>query len=145
MFQPLWEKVFLTGVPFYRLRTTKIIFLHIIQRVLSIPPFSWLKPFAQKVYQSVFTKDDYANLGKKRFLKKTFQNIVEECPSAYLDHLKNKKNILLIWGEKDQSAGTYENAQRVHKEYKIPLHVIPKGNHFPWVDDPKSFTKILFQ
>lgn len=144
MFQPAWEKVFLTGVPFYRIRNIKTFIFGGIGWLFRTPVFSWMKPLGKNIYEWFFGDDDYAMLQSAR-LKKTFQNIVEECPSAFLYHLKNKKNIVLIWGAKDRSAGKYHNAQRVHETYKTPLHTIRKGKHFAWVDDPESFAKILFQ
>lgn len=142
LWMPQWQEVIFTGVPFYRQKNLKVQVFTRLGRMLKIPVFSWVQPALQKVYQTLFSQDDYANLGKSTVLKKTFQNIVEECPSEYLHHLNHQKNIKLIWGANDNSAAPYADAQKVSEVFShVPLYTVENAGHFPWVDNEKEFIK----
>lgn len=138
-----WKSIICTGVPFYREKSIKIAVMKKINIIFSSKIFSWMKPTAKKIYVSIFSKDDYSTLGKNEVLKKTFQNIVNEDISQYLNYLQPYNNVKLIWGENDGSA-PLKNAQKANKILsQSQLHIIKNAQHFPWIENEADFIEVF--
>ena len=86
-----------------------------------------------------FGSSDYRNA--KGFLRDTLVKSVNEDLSSEIKNI-NKKT-LLIWGEKD-TATPIKDAEFFKQNIKdSELHTINNAGHFPFVDDPFVYEKII--
>jgi len=130
------------GVPFYRNVTKMQKFQMNFSKLLEKNKYTnsiknKIKPIFAFLFQD--KNSDYNALSGE-IMKKTFQNIVNEDVSIYLDSFAQyEKNLKLIWGENDEAAPLYY-AKNVHEKYpESKLCIIPNAGHFPWID---SFEKV---
>lgn len=105
----------------------------------------YINIFRYKLYKrlgkdlSSFGSSDYKNLSPQ--MKKTFNSIV----NLNLEDYAKKMNVktLIIWGKKDKETPMYM-AKRLNKKIKkSTLKVIDDAGHFPFLDCPLEFYKIL--
>jgi len=140
------QNIVCIGVPFYR-NLTKIQKLQIkFSEFLNKNKYTkYFKQAISPIFTKLFNNKDSDYLAlSDNIMKKTFQNIVNEDVSIYLDNFKKyEENLTLIWGEKDESAPLYY-AKNVHEKYpKSKLFIIKNAGHFPWIDNIEEFKKFL--
>ena len=76
-------------------------------------------------------------------MRETFKNIVNTDLKNYLKHIKS--NVLLIWGNKDEST-PIKDATIMNKEIKnSELIVIEKAGHFSYLDKPDLINSIIYE
>ena len=132
------QSIICMGVPFYRTLTLfQKTQLRVSQFLEKKKYTRFIKRIISSFYRVFFhnTNSDYSVLDGE-IMKKTFQNIVNEDISAYLEVLKPyESNMKCIWGENDMVTPV-SYAQNIQKMYpKIELCIIPNAGHFPWIDN----------
>ena len=86
-----------------------------------------------------FGSSDYRNA--KGFLRDTLVKSVNEDLSNEIKNI-NKKT-LLIWGDKD-TATLMKDAEYFKENIKdSELHIINNAGHFPFVDEPFEYERII--
>ncbi len=143
----LLSNVICIGVPFYRHLTKMQKFQIYLSQFLNRNTYTQsLKKIITPFFSFLFhDKNSDYNALDGEIMKKTFQNIVNEDVSVYVEHLdtctNNSKNLKLIWGENDDAAPLYY-AKNVHKKYpESELFVVANAGHFPWVDNFEAVKK----
>ena len=132
------------GVPFYRHLTQMQKFQIQCSKFLAKNKYTnYIKNKIKPIFSFVFQNknSDYTALSED-VMKKTFQNIVNEDVSIYLDNFAEyEKNLKLIWGENDEAAPLYY-AKNVHEKYpQSELCIISNAGHFPWIDNFEEVKK----
>jgi len=135
------------GVPFYRHLTKLQKFQINVSKFLSKNKYTnSLKKICTPFFNFFFhNKNSDYNALSGDIMKKTFQNIVNEDVSVYLENLpkytNNAENLKLIWGENDEPAPLYY-AENVHKKYPASeLCIVANAGHFPWIDNFEEVKK----
>ena len=137
------------GVPFYR-NLTKLQKCQInVSKFLSKNKYTnSLKKICAPFFSFFFhNKNSDYNALSGDIMKKTFQNIVNEDVSVYLENLpkytNNAENLKLIWGKNDEAA-PLSYAENVHKKYPASeLCIVANAGHFPWVDNFEEVKKFF--
>ena len=92
----------------------------------------------QKLFKH-FSSSDYKELSP--IMRKTFQNIIKEDLTKYYKSIKTET--LIIWGELDEET-PLKDGKKIHKIIKNSgLIIFPKANHFPYLNYPILFNKII--
>ncbi len=137
------------GVPFYRNLTKMQKFQINFSKFLTKNKYTnSLKKMITPLFSFLFhDKNSDYNALDGEIMKKTFQNIVNEDVSVYLENLNkytnNSTNLKLVWGENDEAAPLYY-AENVHKKYpESELCIVANAGHFPWVDNLKEVKRFF--
>lgn len=97
-----------------------------------------LAPIARKILYNLVGEHDYERAGN---LKNTFVNIISEDLRADLARVDSKT--LIIWGEDDYVtpiADAYLTSELIKNS---KLKILPGCGHFPFVDRPVDFVKVV--
>jgi len=96
-----------------------------------------MKPLRKRIYQ-LMGSEDYVETPR---LKETFLKLINEDLTMVLNNIKIPT--LVIWGENDKST-PLEMGQIIHKNISnSSLKIINNAGHYPFIDKPKEFKKIL--
>lgn len=103
-----------------------------------LPPLSPLFLPLRKYFYAIIRRRDYLEAGK---LKKVFLAVIKEDLTPLLSQITNPT--LIIWGKEDR-----ELAPKLGKimQKAIPssrLYLLESCGHFPFLDKPKEFSKII--
>ena len=110
-----------------------------LKKLFGKKPFITLFPKAVEKLQKKYGSADYANASP--IMRQT---LVKSVSQDYTDLIPNiTQKTLLIWGETD-TATPISDALTMKKLIKnSKLEVIKGAGHFPFIDDPFAFRKIL--
>lgn len=97
-----------------------------------------LAPTGRKFLYRVIGEHDYERAGN---LKSTFINIINEDLTGDLPKIRNKT--LVVWGENDQVTPVNDAYQMKKLINGSELVIIPGCGHFPFVDRPLDFIKVV--
>lgn len=116
----------------------KIAFFKTCKNILNMSPISpeKKKELIEDLRNKIGSKD-YISASNE--LKETLVKAVNEDLSPYI---KNMKETLLIWGDKDTATPLWM-AKQMEKEIKNVGLVVLNGGHFSFIDDPFTFAKVI--
>jgi len=107
-------------------------------KVSGILPKSIREKFKKYLFEH-FASRDYKSLLPK--MRKTFQNIVSEDLSCYLENILSQT--LILWGENDDSTPV-KDAYLMRKKIKnSKLYVFQNTNHFTYLEKPVDTIELI--
>lgn len=110
-----------------------------LKKFFSSKPMSSLFPDAIEKLQKKYGSADYA--AASPVMRQTLVKSISEDLTPLLSNIKVKST--LVWG-RDDTATPYSDALTFNKEIKnSKLFVIDNAGHFPFIDQPFDFRKII--
>lgn len=127
----LWPiKSIKQGLTFLTAKVGKIFF--------SIPGLNKQKLKVQKRFYQVIKNEDYLSEG---FIREVFEKAINEDLRPVLSKVKNQT--LIVWGKSDK-VSSIKNGRIINKKIKkSELAIIPKSEHFPYIENQVEFVKVL--
>lgn len=124
-----------------RLHPKKIIGLFLAKSgrvAFSLPGLRRFSNPARRFLYNTLKETDYLDSGR---LKQTFVRVVNDNIEGLLDKISN--STLILWGQND-SVTPISEAKTLHSKIKNSrLIVINEASHFPFLDKPEEFCKIV--
>ncbi|MEP7103352.1 MAG: alpha/beta hydrolase [Candidatus Dojkabacteria bacterium] len=99
----------------------------------------FMQGLRKKIYQSIGA-EDYIVAEDSPFFKETYQNILRDQYNELLAKIKTP--LFMIWGEEDQDTPLVMAVEIQHATHG-KLVAMEKAGHFPFIDQPEEFVKIL--
>ncbi len=124
-----------------RLRPKKIIGFFLAKAgkfTFKLPGLQQFSGPARSFLYKKLGETDYLNSGR---LKKTFVRVVNDNIEGLLDKISSPT--LILWGQKDSITPLSEAAVLKQKITNSKLVTIDNTTHFPFLDKPQEFCKIV--
>ncbi len=115
----------------------KKVIAKIVKPIFKIGPLRGLR---KKIYQAM-GGEDYIESEVSPFFKDTYQNITKDNYNDDIEHIKTPTYI--IWGANDKDAPIEMAAAMEELIPGSQLEFIMNAGHYPFLDNPEEFEKVL--